>query len=1378
MRRFNLGRWIRQSFQQNRSQQKRQHRRSMSPCHSSSGAEVLEARALLAAVVGDEAFLQGNFVEVGIHASGSFGTEADAPEGYHPFPEFGELGVGNLGFVADYDRSGWDSATVPGNPNQTGDFFVPGTPEESFTVEWGNGETEHTFTNAGLVGDFDIPQTSISDNAQGTIDSAVWTGTATAGAESLDVTQTVTVGENDLYFVVSISLTNRSSTTLSDVEYMRSVDPDQEEPITNDYSTFNSVYDVGPSQVLVMAEGSEYGLTGGFGANTNSADLVVVSTEGFINRDPDEILDSPIQPPQSAPQYEDEAIAIAFRFNELAPGQSVTFNFVVILDASDLDEALNSITAVEIVQPTGTVSGNAVSFQATTNDIPNTTQVEFFVGGTSIGIDTTPDLGGIFETTFDSFPFPDGSLSIRAEATFADTSTSSRTETVIVSNFGPEISFITPLNGSEFPIGGTSIPVSISVDNLENPPVVVNFFRETVGGSVSLGSDTTEPFGTTFSVADLPPGSNVTIKAVAQDSAGRLTTITVNGAVAEVAPDVLIDDVTVNEGDTASFTVSLTNASSSDITLTIGTTDGSAASPGDYSGPSAQVTIPAGDLSATATFDVSTVAGPSYELTEDFTVGVVSVDAGAVGDTSDTGTGTILDLDEPPVAYILSNEGSTVTEGGLATFDVVLDHASFEDITVYVRVSDGSAVAPDDYDGGVFPVTIEAGETSVPFTVQTIQDPTDEPDENFYVSLDAGDIEAFGYGGGVEGIIIDDDDPPTVSVNDSSATEGGAVTFTVSLSAASSYTIVVDFETSDDTATAGSDYTANSGSVTFNPGETSKTVEVETSSDDVDEPNESFLIDLLFASNASIGDGQGLGTILDDNPTPSVIIGDASGDEGTQISFNVSLSGKSSQDTVLTLGTISGTAISPDDYTGPNATITIPAGSTSATATFDVDLLTDDQSETDENFTVHVVSVDSGNVIATDTGLGTIYNVSSAFIIDDGDPGYSTTGSWTRYSGAGKGHLNDFELATAKGTPDVATWTFDLDRPGKYLVSVSYRAWSNRATNAPYTVFDTGSNLGTVPIDQTVPANDVQDSGTWFETLGTYNIYGSQLIVTLGDQANNFVSADAVRVQYVEALPGGPEILVEHDSVSIVDNTGVLDLGDILRYTTDIRTITVSNTGTSDLTLTEPISLPAGVSLVSSFGSLTVAPGSSTTFEIQLDTSALGPIGGEVQFSSNDADEEPYNFMIQAVVQPFTQIIDNSSAVGFSTTGTWPVVNRNGFDGGFQFTNKGDGSSVARWVFDIPLGGDYRVSATYFAWTNRVTDAQYTVLDEATPLATVAINQQNGPNDLLDQGVWFEDLGTFTVVGSQLVIELSNFSANVNPAEYLVVADAIRIERL
>lgn len=843
-------------------------------------------------------------------------------------------------------------------------------------------------------------------------------------------------------------------------------------------------------------------------------------------------------------------------------------------------------------------------------------------------------------------------------------------------------------------------------------------------------------------------------------------------------PDVLIDDVTVNEGDTASFTVSLTNASSSDITLTIGTTDGSAASPGDYSGPSAQVTIPAGDLSATATFDVSTVAGPSYELTEDFTVGVVSVDAGAVGDTSDTGTGTILDLDEPPVAYILSNEGSTVTEGGLATFDVVLDHASFEDITVYVRVSDGSAVAPDDYDGGVFPVTIEAGETSVPFTVQTIQDPTDEPDENFYVSLDAGDIEAFGYGGGVEGIIIDDDDPPTVSVNDSSATEGGAVTFTVSLSAASSYTIVVDFETSDDTATAGSDYTANSGSVTFNPGETSKTVEVETSSDDVDEPNESFLIDLLFASNASIGDGQGLGTILDDNPTPSVIIGDASGDEGTQISFNVSLSGKSSQDTVLTLGTISGTAISPDDYTGPNATITIPAGSTSATATFDVDLLTDDQSETDENFTVHVVSVDSGNVIATDTGLGTIYNVSSAFIIDDGDPGYSTTGSWTRYSGAGKGHLNDFELATAKGTPDVATWTFDLDRPGKYLVSVSYRAWSNRATNAPYTVFDTGSNLGTVPIDQTVPANDVQDSGTWFETLGTYNIYGSQLIVTLGDQANNFVSADAVRVQYVEALPGGPEILVEHDSVSIVDNTGVLDLGDILRYTTDIRTITVSNTGTSDLTLTEPISLPAGVSLVSSFGSLTVAPGSSTTFEIQLDTSALGPIGGEVQFSSNDADEEPYNFMIQAVVQPFTQIIDNSSAVGFSTTGTWPVVNRNGLNGGFQFATKGDGSSVARWVFDIPLAGDYRVSVSYAAWTNRVTDATYTVLDGTVGIAALTINQQIGPNDLQDQGVWFEDLANFSILGTQLVVELSNFSANVNPAEYLVVADAIRIERL
>ncbi|MGB5439563.1 MAG: DUF4347 domain-containing protein, partial [Gammaproteobacteria bacterium] len=75
------------------------------------------------AAVGGEVFLQGDFLEVGIHAAGSFGTTGDAPAGFHPLVD----GVDSrLGFVADPDRDGWTTGT----PAQIGDYFLPGDPEE------------------------------------------------------------------------------------------------------------------------------------------------------------------------------------------------------------------------------------------------------------------------------------------------------------------------------------------------------------------------------------------------------------------------------------------------------------------------------------------------------------------------------------------------------------------------------------------------------------------------------------------------------------------------------------------------------------------------------------------------------------------------------------------------------------------------------------------------------------------------------------------------------------------------------------------------------------------------------------------------------------------------------------------------------------------------------------------------------------------------------------------------------------------------------------------------------------------------------------------------------------------------------------------------
>jgi hypothetical protein len=117
---------------------------------------------------------------------------------------------------------------------------------------------------------------------------------------------------------------------------------------------------------------------------------------------------------------------------------------------------------------------------------------------------------------------------------------------------------------------------------------------------------------------------------------------------------------------------------------------------------------------------------------------------------------------------------------------------------------------------------------------------------------------------------------PTLSINNFSANEGNSGTtsfvFTVTLSAASASTVTASFATSDGTATAGSDYVANSGVVTFTPGQTTQTITVNVNGDTAVEANETFFVTLSAPTNATLAVAQGTGTIVNDD---SAIVGPA-----------------------------------------------------------------------------------------------------------------------------------------------------------------------------------------------------------------------------------------------------------------------------------------------------------------------------------------------------------------------------------------------------------------------------------------------------------------------------------------------------------------------
>ena len=174
-------------------------------------------------------------------------------------------------------------------------------------------------------------------------------------------------------------------------------------------------------------------------------------------------------------------------------------------------------------------------------------------------------------------------------------------------------------------------------------------------------------------------------------------------------------------------------------------------------------------------------------------------------------------------------------------------------------------------------VTIPEGQTSAPITVAIVDDPIDEDDQTFFLTAgasfswyDENELQVANPVVVGTGTVIDDDDPPTLSIDDVSVTEGelAFATFTVSLSAPSSKEITVAWSTADDgTATETEDYTPSSGTLTFAAySALPKQVFVPINDDDIgDEFDETFFVNLAGAVNATLADGQGKGTIVDDD---------------------------------------------------------------------------------------------------------------------------------------------------------------------------------------------------------------------------------------------------------------------------------------------------------------------------------------------------------------------------------------------------------------------------------------------------------------------------------------------------------------------------------
>jgi hypothetical protein len=183
-----------------------------------------------------------------------------------------------------------------------------------------------------------------------------------------------------------------------------------------------------------------------------------------------------------------------------------------------------------------------------------------------------------------------------------------------------------------------------------------------------------------------------------------------------------------------------------------------------------------------------------------------------------------------------------------ATFTVSLTATSAQTVTVDFTTADGTAGAPADYRTNSGTLTFNPGDLTRTITILINGDTLDEPAETFFVNLsNAGNAVILDTQG--QGTINDNDPAPTLSINDVSAAEGDSgvtnATFTVLLSTASGQAVTVNYATADNTATGESDYRSASGSLTFNPGETSRTIAVTINGDTMFEPAETFFLNLI-----------------------------------------------------------------------------------------------------------------------------------------------------------------------------------------------------------------------------------------------------------------------------------------------------------------------------------------------------------------------------------------------------------------------------------------------------------------------------------------------------------------------------------------------------
>ena len=330
-----------------------------------------------------------------------------------------------------------------------------------------------------------------------------------------------------------------------------------------------------------------------------------------------------------------------------------------------------------------------------------------------------------------------------------------------------------------------------------------------------------------------------------------------------------------------------------------------------------------------------------------------------------------IDDDDPLVSLEMNDARAVESEPSIA-FDLRLSAKTEQAFRLRFSAHDQTAEAGRDYDDSptnhvrkFYP----EGRLQLRYEIPLFDDIVDEAHETFELKVWNNDGRVAINDGTATGTIVDDD-ITLLSIAGDSGDEGDGLDFVVSASFPSADTITVDYETRNGTAVAGQDYQAAQGTLTFAPGETSRTVSVSTLDDALEEPTEAFALTLSSSANARLAVASADGTILDDD-TRWLSVQDTSGEEGSVLDFVVSAGSASGLTMQVNYRTRAGTAVWGQDYHATQGTLTLAPGETSGTVS--VSTLDDPLNEPTETFALTLSSPVNAR-LAVASADGTIFD--------------------------------------------------------------------------------------------------------------------------------------------------------------------------------------------------------------------------------------------------------------------------------------------------------------------------------------------------------------------------------------------------------------------